>query len=68
MRTIPSPDVVLSTYPSRTIRHTIAPNGSQIATPTEGPAELTDTEWTEYVQVVRSRDYRLEERSTRFTF
>jgi hypothetical protein len=57
-RSIPSPDVVLSTWPRRTIRHTIHPNGSQLATPTEGTQELSDSEWEEYSQIVSSRDYR----------
>jgi hypothetical protein len=65
MRTIPSPDVILSTWPARTIAHTIEPNGSQLATPTTGPAELTETEWREYSQVVSSQSYRQSERITR---
>jgi hypothetical protein len=39
----------------RTIAHTEEPNGSQRATPTTGPEEMTESEWQEYCQAVLPR-------------
>lgn len=39
----------------RTIAHSPLANGAIQATPTTGPAELTDQEWEEYRMVIRDR-------------
>ncbi len=49
----PSPDVSLSS--GRIVRHVRQVNGSQLATPTTGPDEMTDAEWEEYANVIRDR-------------
>lgn len=43
-----APDITLST--GRIIRHTYAPGGCQVATPTEGEHEMTPAEWQEYCE------------------
>jgi hypothetical protein len=44
-------DMLLST--GRTVKHTPEPSGSQFATPTPGPPEMTPEEWLEYCDLVR---------------
>ena len=44
--TPPAPPVILAT--GRVVVHTRQPNGSQLATPTPGPYEMTPAEWAEY--------------------
>jgi hypothetical protein len=43
-------DIQLST--GRVVKHSPEPNGSQLATPTPGPAEMTEAEWDEYCAVL----------------
>ena len=43
-------DIQLST--GRIVKHSPEPNGSQLATPTPGPAEMTEAEWDEYCAVL----------------
>lgn len=50
-----APDLLLST--GRTVKHTPQPNGSQLATPTPGPEEMTVNEWLEYCDLVRPRPH-----------
>lgn len=46
-------DVTLSS--GRVIRHERMENGAQMATPTTGPEEMTDAEWTEYVSIINPK-------------
>jgi len=46
----PSKDITLSS--GRIIRHAREKNGAQLATPTTGPAEMTEEEWQEYTSIV----------------
>ena len=46
-----TPYIMLST--GRTVKHTRQPNGSQLATPTPGPEEMTPSEWFEYCERVK---------------
>jgi hypothetical protein len=39
----------------RVIAHTREPNGSQLATPTTGPVEMTEAEWREYVSIINPK-------------
>jgi len=39
----------------RVITHTREPNGSQLATPTTGPVEMTNKEWLEYVSIINPK-------------
>ena len=43
-------DIQLST--GRVVKHSPEPDGSQLATPTPGPVEMTDAEWDEYCAVL----------------
>ena len=45
-----APDLKLST--GRTVKHALQPNGSQLATPTPGPEEMTPEEWGEYCDLI----------------
>jgi hypothetical protein len=46
-----TPDIQLST--GRIINHTRMDNGSQLATPTTGSYEMTNSEWLEYCSITR---------------
>jgi hypothetical protein len=58
-------DVVLSS--GRVIAHSPESNGAQRATPTSGPAEMTDDEWDEYCAIIRRIPNRSKEYIEQFT-
>ena len=47
-----NPDLTLST--GRIVKHSEQPDGSQLATPTPGPKEMTPAEWFEYCDRLRT--------------
>ena len=47
-------DIQLSS--GRVIRHTLEPNGSQLATPTTGYYAMTNDEWDEYCKIIMSNN------------
>jgi hypothetical protein len=49
-------DILLAS--GRTIRHERQANGSQLATPTTGPDEMTPAEWRDYCAILAARNCR----------
>jgi len=43
-------DITLST--GRIVKHSLLENGSQLATPTPGSYEMTNSEWLEYCNII----------------
>lgn len=48
-----SPDVILKS--GRVVSHVRGKNGAQLATPTTGPEELTESEWSDYAKQIAKR-------------
>ena len=48
-----TPEITLSS--GRVIAHERMENGAQMATPTTGPVEMTESEWAEYVSIINPK-------------